>query len=111
MMADMSVRSLLMPALTQRLFSLELLERLRARAERRRVARGDPHRVHYFHQVDDPYSALAAGALAARYRIEIVAHLVSAGLAFRDPGAQLSAAACGQDRLWAIEQALFGGNP
>jgi 2-hydroxychromene-2-carboxylate isomerase len=35
--------------------------------------------VHYFHQVDDPYSHLAVqtlAALAAAYRIEIVPHLV-----------------------------------
>jgi 2-hydroxychromene-2-carboxylate isomerase len=44
----------------------------------RRLAGGTAH-VHYFHQVDDPYSHLAAQTLArltARYRIELVAHLV-----------------------------------
>ena len=35
----------------------------RARELRRRVA-GAPHRVHYFHQVDDAYAQLAAQALA-----------------------------------------------
>ena len=39
----------------------------------------NPYTIHYFHQVDDPYSHVAAqtlAALAAAYRIEIVPHLV-----------------------------------
>ena len=75
----MSIRSLLMPAVSQRLLSRERLLARRARAERARRARGEPHRVHYFHQVDDPYSALAAAALpalAARYDVEISPHVV-----------------------------------
>jgi len=49
-------------------------------AELRRRLSKAPHRVEYFHQVDDPYSHLAAQALsrlADRYEIEIVPHLVS----------------------------------
>ncbi len=45
---------------------------------RRRLARA-PHRVLYFHQVDDPYSQLAAQllpALCTRYAIELVPQLV-----------------------------------
>lgn len=75
----MSLKSLLMPVLSERLLSLERMNRLRARAERRRQARGARHVVHYFHQVDDPYSVLAAQALPAlveRYDIELVPHLV-----------------------------------
>lgn len=48
-------------------------------AERGRRLRGEPHRVRYFHQVDDPYSHLAAqvlGELVARYDVEIEPHLV-----------------------------------
>jgi 2-hydroxychromene-2-carboxylate isomerase len=48
-------------------------------AERGRRLRGQPHRVRYFHQVDDPYSHLAAqilGELIARYDVEIEPHLV-----------------------------------
>ena len=116
----MSIKSLLMPAYTQRLLSRERLLARRARSERARVARGERHRVHYFHQVDDPYSALAAASLQgllARYDIDLVPHLVSppsdgaaperdklvaysrrdaqllaqhVGLDFRDPGAQPS---------------------
>jgi 2-hydroxychromene-2-carboxylate isomerase len=51
----------------------------RALAERRRRLAGQPHRIHYFHQVDDPYSQLAAQALepfCARYQVELEPHLV-----------------------------------
>jgi 2-hydroxychromene-2-carboxylate isomerase len=47
--------------------------------EQRRRWRGGPHRVLYFHQVDDPYSQLAAQVLPellARYRIELAPALV-----------------------------------
>jgi 2-hydroxychromene-2-carboxylate isomerase len=45
------------------------------------VARGEPHRLHYFHQVDDPYSALLAQVLPrllARYEVRLEAHVVGA---------------------------------
>lgn len=48
-------------------------------AEARRRLAGQPHRVHYFHQVDDPYSQLAAqilGELVARYDVVVEPHLV-----------------------------------
>ena len=48
-------------------------------AERRRRLRGEPHQVHYFHQVDDPYSHLAAQVLdriVERYDVELAPHLV-----------------------------------
>lgn len=75
----MSLKSLLMPAISQRLLSRERLLKQRAQAERDRLARGERHQVHYFHQVDDPYSALAAASLPAlreRYDIDIVPHVV-----------------------------------
>lgn len=75
----MSVRSLLMPLVTRRLLSRERLLMARAKTERTRLARGEPRRVHVFHQVDDPYSALLASALPrlqARYDIELVPHVV-----------------------------------
>lgn len=75
--------------------------RRRATEWRRRLRR-EPHRVRYFHQVDDPYSHLAAqalGALAVSYDIEVEVHLVGenrgpntpepallAGWALRDAG-------------------------
>jgi 2-hydroxychromene-2-carboxylate isomerase len=48
-------------------------------AEQRRRLRGEPQRVHYFHEPGDPYSQLAAAtlpALLSRYEIELVPHLV-----------------------------------
>lgn len=75
----MSLKSLLMPAISQHFLSKERLDRLRARAERKRLARGGAHELHYFHQVDDPYSALAAASLPmllARYDVKLAAHVV-----------------------------------
>lgn len=75
----MSIKSWLMPAISQRLLSRERLLRRRERFERIRAARAVPHVVHYFHQVDDPYSALVATLLprfAARYDIDMAAHVV-----------------------------------
>lgn len=116
----MSIKSLLMPMLSQRVLGRGRLLRRRAKAERARATRGARHSVHYFHQVDDPYSALVASILprlVARYDIDLVPHVVGPppdsaaparasliaysrkdaqllarhhGLAFTDPGAQPS---------------------
>jgi 2-hydroxychromene-2-carboxylate isomerase len=113
-----SIKSLLMPMISQRLLSRERLEKRRARFERNRQSRGEPHRVRYFHQIDDPYSALSVCSLpllTQRYKIEVDVRLVGPpadaaaperamlvdysridaqrlaqrhGLWFRDPGAQ-----------------------
>tara|TARA_R110002072_G_scaffold1559_4_gene12923 strand:+ start:21150 stop:22532 length:1383 start_codon:yes stop_codon:yes gene_type:complete len=51
----------------------------RSKAAMLRRLRGDQPVVHYFHQVDDPYSDLAVRALphlATQYAIKIVPHLV-----------------------------------
>lgn len=120
----MSIKSWLMPVISQRLLSRDRLLRQRERAERVRARRSEPHLLHYFHQVDDPYSALAASILPrllARYDIELLPHLVGApsdnaaperakliaysrrdaqllgrhwGLEFEDTGAQPTAPAC-----------------
>jgi len=77
----MSLKSLLMPAITQHWLSRDRLLAQRARAERRRLASAAPHVLHYFHQVDDPYSALVAQILPqllARYQIDLQAHVVGA---------------------------------
>jgi 2-hydroxychromene-2-carboxylate isomerase len=122
----MSIRSLLMPALTQRWLSNDRLQKARAKVERLRSLSGEAHRVLYFHQVDDPYSALLAACLPAlvqRYGVELVALVVGPpsdaaapdrdrlvaysrkdaqrlaerhGLNFSDPGAQPSKAALEQ---------------
>lgn len=57
--------------------------RQRARLERARARAGDAHVVEYFHQVEDGYSHLAAQvlpALAERYDVQLVCHLVSGPL-------------------------------
>lgn len=70
----MSLRTLITPWVSERLLSEQRMERLRRRAEAARVASGLPHEVLYFHQVDDPYSHLAAQGLrllVRRYDIRV----------------------------------------
>ncbi len=72
------VRWLTSTMMTQ-LFKPKKIEARRAKAEARRKKAGEPHRVRYFHQVDDGYSHLAAQilpALAERYDIELECYLV-----------------------------------
>lgn len=71
----------------------------RTRELRRRLA-GAPHRVHYFHQVDDAYGHLAAQALAelgSRYAVELLPHLVSATTGPDQPEPELLAALARRD--------------
>jgi 2-hydroxychromene-2-carboxylate isomerase len=49
------------------------------RAERRRVRRGEPHRVTWYHRADDPYSHLVAQVLPAflaQYPVDLVGRTV-----------------------------------
>ena len=76
----MSLKSIFMPAITSWWLSPARQGRLRAAAERNRKARGERHTVHYFHQVDDPYSALMVQSLprlTERYDLDLQAHVVS----------------------------------
>ncbi len=60
--------------------SLDRLLHARRKIEKRRIKDGKPHRVEYFHQVDDPYSHLAVQVLKPlleAYDIEIVVQLVA----------------------------------
>jgi 2-hydroxychromene-2-carboxylate isomerase len=69
-----------MPHLMAALTSPRTRDLRRNVAEMRRRLLRAPHRVHYFHQVDDPYSHLSAQVLErmlARYEIELVPHLVA----------------------------------
>ena len=55
-------------------------DKRRLKEEKKRVKEKSPHRVEYFHYVDDPYSHLAAQilqAFVARYNIELSCYLVS----------------------------------
>ncbi len=61
--------------LSSRIFSLERRDKRRRKEEARRAKAGEPHRVEYFHQVDDPCSYLAVQVLPAfceRYNLELV---------------------------------------
>ncbi|MEO1553995.1 MAG: DsbA family protein [Pseudomonadota bacterium] len=63
------------------IISPEKRQKRRQKAEAKRVKSGAAHTVVYFHQLDDPYSHLAAQvlpALAARYDIDLVVHLIPA---------------------------------
>ncbi len=87
----MSIRSLLMPAITQHWLSRERLLKARAKAERVRRSRGEAHVVHYFHQACDPYSALLAACLPMllqRYDIRLVCHVVGPPAAAAAPDRQ-----------------------
>lgn len=75
----MSIKSWLMPVISQHVLSTERLLRRRAKAERLRVSRGERHLLHYFHQVDDPYGALVTSILPRlleRYDVDLCAHVV-----------------------------------
>ena len=75
----MSIARSLAPYLSAVLTDTTIRDGRRAAAEFARRIRLQPHRVDYFHQVDDPYSHLAAQTLeriAERYSVEIVPHLV-----------------------------------
>jgi len=75
-----SVGRRLAPHLMAALTSPRTRDLRRRVAEMRRRLLHAPHRVHYFHQVDDPYSHLASQVLErmlARYEIELVPHLVA----------------------------------
>lgn len=76
----MNLKTRLRSTAMRRLASAAYLEKQRAKARKAREKQGEPHVVHYFHQVDDPYSHLAVqklDALKARYDLAFRPHLVS----------------------------------
>jgi len=75
----MSLLRKISPLVSQQITSPRTRAVRRALAEGRRRVRREPHRVLYFHQVDDPYSQLAAQVLTGlleRYDVELVPQLV-----------------------------------
>ncbi len=116
------VRRLLTSLVIRQIASPARREKQRAAAERKRIREKRPHRVFYFHQLDDPYSCLTAqilGELARRFEIELAPQLAGSpdrisapepemlaayarldagriapfyGVAFSDPGGPPSAA-------------------
>jgi len=94
--------------LARRLTSLLLRGLVSERRQRRRRAlhrlwrraRGAPRRIFYFHRSDDPYSHLAAQALAdlaQRYAVRIEPHLVAATNAVDAPEPELLSAHARRD--------------
>ncbi|MEE4283726.1 MAG: DsbA family protein [Pseudomonadales bacterium] len=82
--------------------SAEYLEKQRTKARKRREKQGNPPTVHYFHQVDDPYSHLAVqklDLLKARYELKFQPYLVS------KPEAVYQGSSAHFDK-WALRDAL-----
>jgi 2-hydroxychromene-2-carboxylate isomerase len=78
-MSFRSLKSWLMPVISQRFLSRERLLALRRKAEQKRQSQSRPHVLHFFHQVDDPYSQLLAQAiplLKSRYAVSVLQHVV-----------------------------------
>ena len=77
--AEMTIRSRISPWVTPYLTADARLMRNRRREEKRRQNVGERHTVRYFHQTDDPYSALAVQLLerfAERYNVVLEPVLV-----------------------------------
>ena len=75
----MSIKSFASKQFSTHLLDERRRDKARARAERGRRRKGEPHRIEFFHQVDDPYSHLLAQALVKlgeRYEVEVVTWLV-----------------------------------
>ena len=75
----MSIKSFASKQFSTHLLDERRRDKARARAERERRCKGEPHRIEFFHQVDDPYSLLLAQALVElqeRYDVEVVTWLV-----------------------------------
>ena len=76
-----SPQSWLMPVISQLFLSRSRLLKLRHKAEKKRQEAKRPHVIHFFHQLDYPYSQLLAKALPvlqSRYNIILETHLVDA---------------------------------
>ena len=79
-MALRSLKSWLMPVISQLFLSRSRLLKQRSRAEKKRQSQGRPHTLHFFHQVDDPYSQLLATVLPqiqSRFNVTVETHVVS----------------------------------
>jgi len=75
----MSIKSFASKQFSTHLLDERRRDKARARAERERRRKGEPHRIEFYHQIDDPYSHLLAQALVElqrRYEVEVVTWLV-----------------------------------
>ena len=96
-----------MPAISAWWLSPQRLAGQRRSAERQRCQRAEPHQVHYFHQVDDPYSALMVQCLPQlrqRYDIDVRSHLVSPPAADAAPDRERLIAYSRRDAAWLAQQ-------
>ena len=78
-MAFRSLKSWLMPAISQQFLSRNRLLALREKVEIKRSAQQRPHVLHFFHELEDPYSLLLAQAiplLQNKFSVSVVQHLV-----------------------------------
>lgn len=76
----MSLARIIRSAVIRRTADANRVEKARQRADRSRLKQGRPHVVHYFHQVDDPYSHLAAQVIngfLTRFDVELKPHVVA----------------------------------
>ena len=79
-MALRSLKSWLMPFISQLFLSRDRLLKQRVSAEKKRAAQGRPHTLHFFHQIDDPYSQLldcVLPQLQSRFDVHIERHITS----------------------------------
>ena len=79
-MALRSLKSWLMPVISQLFLSRARLLKQRVSAEKKRAAQGRPHTLHFFHQIDDPYSQLldcVLPQLQSRFDVCIERHITS----------------------------------
>ncbi len=78
-MAFRSLKSWLMPVISQLFLSRKRLLSLRDKAEAKRKAQKRSHVLHFFHELDDPYSLLLAQAiplLTHKFSVSVEQHLV-----------------------------------
>ena len=78
-MAFRSLKSWLMPVISQQFLSRNRLLALREKAEAKRSSQQRPHVLHFFHELEDPYSLLLAQAiplLQNKFSVSVVQHLV-----------------------------------
>ena len=76
----MNLKTRIRSLVATRFASAEYLEKQRSQARKRREKQGEAPTVHYFHQVDDPYSHLAVqklDPLKARYALKFQPYLVA----------------------------------
>ena len=74
-----SLRSWLTPVVSQHFLSRGRLLALREKAEIKRSAQRRTHVLHFFHELNDPYSVLLAQAmpmLQSKYSVSVLQHLV-----------------------------------